>query len=516
MNRLHSIILLLILFSLFYLSTNVFGRKNNIIFTINGRQPKFNHKNVKYDTSGTLEELPSDDYYEDNDDKRKFIYICGNNGPCTCEKSDENTVNCIKQKYGLEDNPLDTTNLRIKMKDFVPYRVHLQHNIINKLEENEIMPGEEEYIVELDLSYNHIKKINDDIFLNFKKLKVLKLSHNRIEDIANFKGLQNLHKLHLDNNILGKLPSKVFDSLINLKELVLDGNEAVVLSKKIFTEKLSNLEILSIDYCELNSLPKDLFINLKNLKQLSLRGNPFVSMPVAVNSIPQLSVLDMSETNLPEFDRNALSEDHELETLYMQKMKYIYMINDCAFCNLKKIKKVDFSGSAHIYHINNNAFGNVNNKKNGPTNITFFDVTNCNITSISPYLLKWENIMALRISGNPLKCDCEMSWLVKNKDLHKTFGDEIPTCEIPSTHEIKHIPDFSTRSCDFNIDSTVWLRFMIIFLLVSTVTIIWLYFSGIFKCNNDNNIELPEMGYRNLIANDDNSMFVNKGESNEV
>uniref|UniRef100_A0A0K0F2F5 LRRCT domain-containing protein n=1 Tax=Strongyloides venezuelensis TaxID=75913 RepID=A0A0K0F2F5_STRVS len=474
------------------------------------------HRFSKYDFDESLETLPHEgDYY--NEDSEESVPICGKSGLCNCEKGNESVVDCRKENFGTQRHPLDTTNLAIRIKNFTPFRVLLQHNIIDNIEKSKIMPGHEGDIVELDLSYNHIHNLGRNVFLGFEKLKVLKLSHNRIEKIFPFNKLHSLHKLHLDNNILGTLTDNVFDSLINLNELVLDGNEGINLNNKIFSKGLQNLTILSLDYCELEELPKNIFENLINLKQLSLRGNPFVTMPSAINAISHLSVLDMSNTNLPEFDKMALREDHELETIFMQNMKYIYMINDCAFCRLKKIKRIDFSNSTHLYHINSNAFGLVDDKNNIPENLTILNFENCNLTTIDYNLLDWRRIMSLKISGNPLNCDCNLSWLINNKDLHRTFGDILPNCYTPEEFNGKHIHDVVLSECDFIEKSSLWMRFIVIFLLVCGFILIWLFCSGNLNILGKRNIEMPEMGYRNLIITcEDDNPFANINDKEEI
>lgn len=55
----------------------------------------------------------------------------------------------------------------------------------------------------------------------------------------------------------------VFDPLHNLDELILDGNQEIVLSDHTFgKDGLKRLTVLSLDYCNLATLPDKLFDNL--------------------------------------------------------------------------------------------------------------------------------------------------------------------------------------------------------------------------------------------------------------
>ncbi|CEF60716.1 Cysteine-rich flanking region, C-terminal domain and Leucine-rich repeat and Leucine-rich repeat, typical subtype and Leucine rich repeat 5-containing protein [Strongyloides ratti] len=473
------------------------------------------HRLSRYNFDDSLENLPDEGEFDD--EEYESIPICNKNGLCTCERSNENTVDCRKGSFGTHKNPLDTANLEIKEKNFLPFRVLLQHNVITTLEKSKIIPNYEKDIVEMDLSYNHIHSLGPYLFSDFKKLKVLKLSHNRITKISPFTGLSSLHKLHLDNNILGTLPKNVFESLKNLNELVLDGNEAINLNNGIFSKGLEKLTILSLDFCELTEIPANAFEKLVSLKQLSLRGNPLLMIPPAIDYIPHLLILDMSETNLPEIERMSLKNNHELEALFMQNMKYVYMINDCAFCNLKNIKKIDFSNSSHLYSININAFGMENDSNLVPQNLSVINFENCNLTTFDSNLLYWENVMSLKISGNPLECDCNLAWLINNKNYHKTFGDKLPICKSPEKFNGTHIHDVVMDKCTLYEKHSIWIRFIVVFLIFCGLIIIWLICSGNLNLIGKRNIEIPEMGYRNLVVTcEDENPFANGEEKEEV
>ena len=96
-------------------------------------------------------------------------------------------------------------------------------------------------LVYLDLSYNKIKTLSDNIFINQQKLEVLYLFRNQIYFLfpQTFKVLKNLRYLSLAHNRIQSLEPLWFESLENLKFLHLRYNRISSLPKRVF-ESLKN------------------------------------------------------------------------------------------------------------------------------------------------------------------------------------------------------------------------------------------------------------------------------------
>ena len=132
--------------------------------------------------------------------------------------------------------------------------------------------------MELKITKSNLSNINGLLGENFKKLKVLNLSKNKIKDINDLKVAkfnENLSELYLNNNEICDI--SLFDDNIfsNLKILFLSYNKI---------EDISSLHFILINSCEILSLDNNkiknisIFKNVENffeLKKLTLSNNPF-------------------------------------------------------------------------------------------------------------------------------------------------------------------------------------------------------------------------------------------------
>ncbi|VDM41751.1 unnamed protein product [Toxocara canis] len=197
--------------------------------------------------------------------------ICTPDTPCSCEGED-GQVNC-DNVFWTEDEeaesiyqPLRTTNLVIKKKDFKAQIAYFRNNDIPRLVEGQILPGHESTLKELDFSFNRIYDLQNSVFKEMSNLRILRLGHNKLRRLRSesFKGGPNwkLHQLYVEYNDLTELPASLFEEMPNLEKLVLDGNRKLRLTRELFGSNLSNLKILSLDNCSLSQLDEDLFDDL--------------------------------------------------------------------------------------------------------------------------------------------------------------------------------------------------------------------------------------------------------------
>uniref|UniRef100_A0A914QP42 LRRCT domain-containing protein n=1 Tax=Panagrolaimus davidi TaxID=227884 RepID=A0A914QP42_9BILA len=442
----------------------------------------------------------SDSSEEVND----FLYVCIKNEKdslCKCDVVD--TLNC-------ENQDLTETDVFVRHDgSFTAKYVNFKNNDIKKLEYRAILPGMDYEVEDLDFSNNKISKIEDKSFDAFENLSKLHLSSNRLKTISNGyltkKVGKSLHQLFLDDNEIKKIPANAFVNLKNLTKLVLDGNIGLKLSKDIFPAALSNLEILSLDRCNisLEDLNDDVFQNLKNLKTLSLRNNPITAIPKAINAIPNLEALDLSGTEITEFNTDKITSDHNLTEIRVTNAKFLYTISECAFCGLPNLKIVDLSNNTQLYNINENAFGAIENKKDSKyviATLKEFDINNCNFSALPEKLLDWTKIEKLNVYGNPFKCDCDLAWLVNDKNIH---FDTNPKCAEPATLKgivFSNVTNFvceGKTSASSGSSSVMW-AFVLFLTVVGLVGGFLLYTRRVRVTNVLYHPEVPQMGYSNL------------------
>jgi hypothetical protein len=277
--------------------------------------------------------------------KAKSVFVDGSiyaGGGCQCGMDKENItyVDCKKDSYDAYSTmPLETAWISVKMP-IKAQMVDLSCNAIKALKKDKIV-SRQESIVQLNVSNNFIQVIDHGAFDTFERLEVLVLSHNRLrsEDVTEnwlTNKLVNLKELYLDNNRIGSphfyftsFNEGVFDKLKSLRKLVLDRNY-LILTKNTFGAGLANLRTLSLNYCNIFNLNHDIVAHLTGLEELSLIGNPLSYVPAAIGTngvLPQLTVLDLSESGIRWMIYKKFEPAKKLETLLMKNMPHLLVIS---------------------------------------------------------------------------------------------------------------------------------------------------------------------------------------------
>ncbi|KAI6241557.1 hypothetical protein M3Y99_00315300 [Aphelenchoides fujianensis] len=357
---------------------------------------------------------------------------------CKTEKVKDDAVSSLMCVHKDRDTTTQLTHTKVQPadSDFKPTYVSFLGNLIEYIEGDSLLPGLEDTVTSIDFMHNHINEIDNNAFDKFK-LRKLRLTENFVEITEDTDGWiteklgETLEKLYLGYNRIVEINDDAFSPLHKLKTLVLDGNPGIILTDSTFKSGLPELEKFSLDYCGLTSLPTKLFKNLPKLKAISLIGNPMTAIPKALNLVNSLEILDLSRTELTEFTKNALKDDHSVKQLYLTKMKYMYELDDCAFCGLTNLAKVDLGESKHLHMIHKNAFGRVENKDESPKALTTLLLDKCNVSKLPEELVEWTKLTEMDISGNPLNCDEDLYWLFRDLASLHLKGETVATCAQP-------------------------------------------------------------------------------------
>lgn len=123
-----------------------------------------------------------------------------------------------------------------------------------------------------------LEKVEENAFVNCKKLDRLYFSRNKLEDDdlkpGIFKNNPKIRSLLLEGNHFKRLDLTVFNNLQKLEELRLYRNEL----EQFVLKDVTPLKKLDSLYLEYNQLPdvdeKEIAIKFPNLKEISLCHNP--------------------------------------------------------------------------------------------------------------------------------------------------------------------------------------------------------------------------------------------------
>uniref|UniRef100_A0A224XQ64 Putative toll-like receptor 4 isoform x2 n=1 Tax=Panstrongylus lignarius TaxID=156445 RepID=A0A224XQ64_9HEMI len=153
----------------------------------------------------------------------------------------------------------------------------------------------------LELSNNYISLLRDNIFqdLGFERIIVLNLNNNAINEIGlnAFKGLKYIKFIDLSGNHLYKLDAATFENNPSLEHLILSSNPLRSIPYQrpfLISNSLQNLEI---SQCRFSYFPPDSFAFLPSLNHLNISNNDILMLHEnLLNSLTNLKELDISNT----------------------------------------------------------------------------------------------------------------------------------------------------------------------------------------------------------------------------
>lgn len=307
-------------------------------------------------------------------------------------------------------------------------------NKISRLQNDKVLPKFEKFVSILDVSYNEIRFIDNDVFKPFTNLTKLYLSHNVLQTVKKdvFDAAKNtLHRLDLGYNRIKVVSDNSFDTLSKLKVLSLDGNPIKAWRKEMF-KGLDSLEELSLDNCNIENLPADIFEYLPKLVKLSLRENPLEEIPAVVAHLKSLKDIDLSVTNLTEIRDHAFAGDSDLEEIILEKMPFLTVVRDCGFCGLPQLKTLILNDNKYLQELHPNAFGYIKSQPGHKSAaITSLQIHNSNISTISEHMVDYDNLKTFQVGGNPWNCNCDTQFMLEEKFAFKQ-DSVAPKCTSPA------------------------------------------------------------------------------------
>lgn len=221
--------------------------------------------------------------------------------------------------------------------------------------------------LELDLSENFISHLPSG-GLDGTKIRHLKINRNSIKSISAdaFRGIEGLAVLDLSHNYLTDIADGIFAGLAELKTLRLQYNQLADVNAKAFVD-IPHLLELDFQGNDMKVVPSEAIGVIRRLKRLNLRNNRLHGIhPFAFRRL-SLELLDLGDNLSPLF------------------------IHRDAFCGLEprvvssEPGAIDWSGLNTLLLDHNG------------------------LTSINPCITRmiW-TLEVVDVSGNPLRCDCEV------------------------------------------------------------------------------------------------------------
>ncbi|XP_076041068.1 uncharacterized protein LOC143025386 [Oratosquilla oratoria] len=332
-------------------------------------------------------------------------------------------------------------------------KLNLKGNMISSLTQSFVFFHE---LRSLDLSHNELTNLGKENFKYQENLMELRIGTNRITEVSanTFQGLTSLETLHLDSNRISVVRENAFDGLVNLRELDMASNQLNSIHENAFSA-LQNLQILDLRENKISVVPSASFHNLQNLRQLLLGSNQISLLSdQAFEALPNLTHLVFDRNNISALGSSAFAGLSELRALSLADNR-LSQVPTSSFDDLPTLDSLDLSGNLfetldadflaglialtsltisrcpRLVFVSSDAFLGAPALRNltlchnprlsvlGGTalapllHLRHLDLSASGFVYLHPTQIPLDRLKTLRISGNPLHCNCSLVWLAR-------------------------------------------------------------------------------------------------------
>ena len=172
----------------------------------------------------------------------------------------------------------------------------------------------------LDLSDNHIQRIESGIFYNSSSLLKLDLSYNRLTRLSPqaFKGLDRLKWININQNQLATVPTEIFTPLYSLQTLLFASNRLQKVTDWFL--KCKNINIINLQENLIQHISSKAFNNLKHITLIDLKDNK-------INKFPSTFLKESVINGRVNMENNPLSCECYLVSLELKTLMSTNKIN---------------------------------------------------------------------------------------------------------------------------------------------------------------------------------------------
>ncbi|NWX26186.1 LRRN4 protein, partial [Notiomystis cincta] len=250
----------------------------------------------------------------------------------------------------------------------------------------------------LDLSNNLLEEVNGPEIANLPQLRVLSLRHNHLWSVRwGPEALSSLLKLDLSFNKLSSVPSCHGSALPNLRWLSLAGNPLIEIQPLAFScypqLQALNLSATLLGQDESRGIRESAF---------AISTDPNEAMDRPGNSINEL---DLSGTFLEKIQPEWARELANLRSLHLTKMPRLRSLDSDFFKSLPGLRELHCQDSHSLAFVQTEMFDSA-------PHLSHLSFENCNLSSFNPWNTSSSDGITISLYGNPLLCNCQLSWLL--------------------------------------------------------------------------------------------------------
>ncbi|NWV96323.1 LRRN4 protein, partial [Machaerirhynchus nigripectus] len=250
----------------------------------------------------------------------------------------------------------------------------------------------------LDLSNNLLEEVNGTEIANLPQLRVLLLRHNHLWSVRwGSEALSSLLKLDLSFNKLSSVPSCHSSALPNLRWLSLAGNPLIEIQPLAFS-CYPQLQVLNLSA---TLLGQDDSRGIRE-SAFAISTDPSDTMNRPGNSI---NVLDLSRTFLEKIQPEWARDLANLRSLHLTKMPRLRSLDSNFFKFLPGLQELHCQDSHSLGFVQTEMFASA-------PHLSHLSFENCNLSSFNPWNTNSSDGITISLYGNPLLCNCQLSWLL--------------------------------------------------------------------------------------------------------
>ncbi|NWU74254.1 LRRN4 protein, partial [Onychorhynchus coronatus] len=250
----------------------------------------------------------------------------------------------------------------------------------------------------LDLSNNLLEEVNGSEMANLPQLRVLSLRHNHLRAVSwGPEALSSLLKLDLSFNKLLSVPSCHSSALPNLRWLSLAGNPLLEIQPLAFScspqLQVLNLSATLLGQEDSRGIGESAFAISTGPREATERPG---------NSI---NVLDLSGTFLEKIQPEWTRDLPSLRSLHLTKMPRLRSLDTDFVKSMPGLQELHCQDSPSLGFVRTEMFDSA-------PHLSHLSFENCNLSSFNPWDTNSSDGITINLSGNPLLCDCQLSWLL--------------------------------------------------------------------------------------------------------
>lgn len=229
----------------------------------------------------------------------------------------------IQQGKTAVDGYLENHKFYLIEEQLLSFRIYSNHGINNIL--FTILANRNESVKGFDSPNNKFMEyLPEQVAEKFPNLIAYQGINCSVKSISyeNFRDLNKLEALYLDDNQIEFIDSGVFQDLTSLRFLDLNNNKIKFVSQVAFS-------------------------NLKKIERLYLKKNELKSFLFELESLSQLRNFSMSDNQLSILPDDHFKDNKKLEWVWFKNNKIKY-INPNLFDNLNALKQIDLENNTCI------------------------------------------------------------------------------------------------------------------------------------------------------------------------